>query len=42
MNDTEAMNAIQKLMDGREWNADTLDDIADIVRSTSRPVEDVE
>lgn len=38
---TTAINAIQGIMDGHEWDAETLDTIADIVRATGREIRDV-
>jgi hypothetical protein len=37
--DYRAMNAIAALMSGHEWDADTLDAIADTVRATGRTIE---
>lgn len=34
MTDSEALDRIASLMDGVEWDADTLSEIADIVRRT--------
>lgn len=39
--DTAALNAIAVLLDGAEWGADTVDAIAQIVRTTGRRVADV-
>ena len=36
--DSKALDLIQNSMDGREWDPDTLDDIAEIVRNTGRPI----
>jgi hypothetical protein len=41
MNDTQAMDHITAIMNAVEWNADTLDNIADIVRDTGRNIDDV-
>ena len=41
MTDTEAMDAIAAILSGTEWSADTLDEIADVVRSTDREVKDL-
>lgn len=38
--DSEALDRIHKLLDGREWSADTLDAIADVVRSTGRVIRE--
>ncbi len=38
--DHDAMEAITALLDGVEWNADTLERIAEIVRATGREVRD--
>lgn len=40
MNDTDALDAIARLLSGQEWSPDTLDGIADIVRATGRTVAD--
>lgn len=40
MTDTEALNAIHDLMSGREWDANTLDAIAELVQSTGRHLAD--
>lgn len=37
---TTAINAIQGLMDGQEWDAETLDAIAGLVRATGREIRD--
>lgn len=42
MNDSDAMLAIQELMDGVEWTMDTLDAIADILRKAGYRVRDLE
>lgn len=42
MSDWKALNEIHDLMDGREWNVDTLNSIAEIVRQTGREIRDVE
>jgi hypothetical protein len=39
--DSNALDAIAALMSGTEWEASTLDDIAEIVRSTGRVIDDV-
>ncbi|MGN6258316.1 MAG: hypothetical protein ACTHN3_11295 [Solirubrobacterales bacterium] len=39
--DAEALNQIQGALDGREWNGDTMETVASIVRATGRPVRDV-
>jgi hypothetical protein len=39
ISDHRAMNAIAALMSGHEWDADTLDAIADTVRATGRTIE---
>lgn len=39
--DTQAINAIVAIMSGEEWSADTLDEIADIVRNVAqRTIDD--
>lgn len=38
--DTEAMNQIHQILDAQEWDADTADKIAEIVRDTGREVRD--
>lgn len=40
MDDHNAMLAIQELMDGVEWSADTLDEIAQIVRDAGYRIRD--
>jgi hypothetical protein len=35
-----ALSRIAELMDGKEWNADTLEEIATIIRATGRAVEE--
>jgi xanthine dehydrogenase iron-sulfur cluster and FAD-binding subunit A len=40
--DREALDRIAAALDGREWDADTLDAVAEAVRSTGRPVRDVD
>jgi hypothetical protein len=37
-----ALDLIANIMSASEWNADTLDAIAEIVRSTGRAVDDLE
>lgn len=39
--EADALDAIAAVMDGREWSADTLDEIADLVRTTGRQIRDV-
>jgi len=39
--DRLALDRVAGLLDGREWNADTLADIAEAVRDTGRKVEDL-
>lgn len=39
MNATDALLAIQDLMDGVAWTPDTLESIADIMRSAGYPIE---
>jgi hypothetical protein len=41
MTDRAALDVIAHTLDGREWEADTLDAIADLVRATGRLVRDV-
>ena len=38
---TEALDAMQRVLDGTEWSADTLDEIADILRDAGYTVSDV-
>jgi hypothetical protein len=40
--DSLALDRIAAVLDGREWDADTLDAVAEAVRSTGRPVRDVD
>jgi hypothetical protein len=42
ISDERAMEIIQGLLDGKEWNSDTLDNIANAVRATGRCVADLE
>lgn len=42
MIDTDALDTIAELMSGVEWDPDTLEAIADIVRSTGRVILDTE
>jgi hypothetical protein len=36
------MDLIQDLLDGKEWNSDTLDHVANAVRATGRCIDDLE
>ena len=38
--DLEALNDIHELLDGKEWDSDTLNNIAEIIRETGREVRD--
>lgn len=38
--DSGALVRIHRLLDGRQWSADTLDAIADVVRSTGRVIRE--
>jgi len=40
--DKLALDQVAQLMSGREWSADTLDEVADIVRATGRTIADVQ
>ena len=40
--DTRALDRIAALLDGREWEAETLDDVAPLVRDSGRLVRDVD
>ena len=40
MSDQQALDAIRTILDKREWDANTLDSIADIVRQTGREFRD--
>lgn len=40
--DTRAMNQIQAILNGQEWNADTASAIAEVVTSTGRQVDDLD
>ena len=42
ISDERAMDLIQNLLDGKEWNSDTLDHIANAVRATGRCIDDLE
>ena len=39
--DAQALDEIADLLSGNEWDADTIEAIAQLVRQTGRPVEDV-
>jgi hypothetical protein len=39
--DREAMDGIQAALSGREWNSDTLSEVAEIVRRTGREIAEV-
>lgn len=39
---TEAIHAIQAVLDGQDWTPESLDDIARILRAVDLPVRDVE
>jgi hypothetical protein len=39
--DRDALDAIAKLLSGNEWDSGTLDDVANIVRSTGRVIRDL-
>jgi hypothetical protein len=41
MSDEQALDAIWKIMSGAEWNADTLDEVAEIMRQNGRACEDI-
>jgi hypothetical protein len=38
LHDTRALNAIQEMLSGVQWDAGTLADVAEIVRSTGRTI----
>lgn len=38
--DLEALNDIHSLLDGTEWDSDTLEQIADILRETGREIRE--
>ena len=40
MTDKEALDRIFAIMDGEEWSANTLDEIADVLAKTGREVRD--
>lgn len=42
ISDKAAMDGITEVMSGEEWNADSLDAIADIVGRTGREISDYE
>lgn len=42
MNDKEALDLIAGLMSGKQWDADTLEKIANLVRCTDRVIMDYE
>jgi hypothetical protein len=39
--DADALDLITYLMDGKQWSVDTLDQIAQVVRETERPIADL-
>jgi hypothetical protein len=39
--DGEALDQIQAALDGREWDPETIETVASIVRASGRPVRDV-
>lgn len=41
MTDTEALNAIAEILSGTEWDAATVEAVAEVVRLTGRAVNDV-
>ena len=40
--DSRALDLIQGLLNGEEWDSDTVDNIANIVRATGRCIDDLE
>lgn len=40
--DSDAMLAIQEIMDGTEWNADTLEEIAKVMISAGYRIRDID
>ena len=40
MDDHELVLAIRDTLDAREWNADVLQEIADLLRNNGYPIED--
>lgn len=42
MTDSAALDLIAELMSATEWDPDTLNTIADIIRSTGRSIDDTE
>ena len=41
VDDYTALEAIHSLLDGMEWSGDTLDQVAQVLQKTGRPVRDV-
>lgn len=41
LTDAAAMDAIQRTMSGREWDSDTLAEVAEIMRAAGYPIDDV-
>jgi hypothetical protein len=41
LTDTEALNIIQNAMSGKEWDADTFEDIQDALHRSGRTINDV-
>jgi hypothetical protein len=40
--DLDALNDIWRLLDGQEWDNDTLNDIAEVIRETGREIKEPE
>ena len=41
LNPSESLDAIQRLLDGKEWGPDTTAGIAEIIRASGRVIRDV-
>ncbi len=40
VNDTERMNQIHRLLNGTEWDSDTMSQVAELVIASGRPIGD--
>jgi hypothetical protein len=40
ISDCDALNRIQELLDGSEWDSETMDNVAHAVRATGREIRD--
>ena len=42
LSDKAALNFIQQVLSGNEWNADALEEVAEAVRATGREIDDLD